>query len=323
MAENFHWPGDDEIHVLHLEGEPLPKSQQRAALPSGEQPSVPAVGTSVAAPPAQLTKRAVADQRTDRNVTEDVRRAITKSDASGKRHLFKGTDWRRHAGRWAVPVLAAVVAIESGLLLRDVRREPVPATAVTRQPSGPNSGSTTPSSPALGDTGHAGLRPDLPPLQGPTAPSTNDASGAAVGGAVAAPGAVSIVLPFQVEVYDANRLVGIAGGEGLPLSAGTHNLELVNESLGYRVSQRVQVLSGRTTRLTPILPTRMLQLNATPWAEVIIDGQSYGETPLGNVQVPIGAHKIVFRHPQLGEQTRTIVVDTRSTIRLGVDLRTN
>jgi len=58
-----------------------------------------------------------------------------------------------------------------------------------------------------------------------------------------------------------------------------------------------------------------------PWAEVTIDGTSVGETPLGNVSIPIGPHTIVFRHPQLGEETRTVVVNAQAATRISVDLR--
>jgi len=36
-----------------------------------------------------------------------------------------------------------------------------------------------------------------------------------------------------------------------------------------------------------------VNINATPWAEVWIDGKSFGETPLGNISVAPGEHEIV------------------------------
>jgi hypothetical protein len=63
-----------------------------------------------------------------------------------------------------------------------------------------------------------------------------------------------------------------------------------------------------------------VSVNAIPWANVFIDGQSAGETPLGNLSVPIGPHEFVFRHPQLGEQHRVIMVTIREPMRLSVDL---
>ena len=134
-------------------------------------------------------------------------------------------------------------------------------------------------------------------------------------------GAVSIAAPFQVEVYEKGRFVGISEGKSIPLNPGSHQLDLVNESLRYRAMQKVTVTAGRTTSLTADLPTGTLHVNATPWADVFIDGRNVGETPLANLQVPIGPHVVVFHHPQFGERTRRVVVSTGSTTRMGVNLQ--
>jgi hypothetical protein len=55
-----------------------------------------------------------------------------------------------------------------------------------------------------------------------------------------------------------------------------------------------------------------------PWATVSIDGNTVGETPLGNVSLPLGEHQIVFRHPQLGERTQKVVVKANAPTRVSV-----
>ena len=65
---------------------------------------------------------------------------------------------------------------------------------------------------------------------------------------------------------------------------------------------------------------RPLALNAQPWAEVWINGESVGETPIGKVMVPIGWHEIVFRHPQLGEQVVRATVTGAAPARVSVDM---
>jgi len=64
--------------------------------------------------------------------------------------------------------------------------------------------------------------------------------------------------------------------------------------------------------------TGVVSFNATPWAEVWIDGQRLGETPLGNVRLPVGAHEVVFRHPQLGERRAVAVVRASTPERVTV-----
>ena len=43
--------------------------------------------------------------------------------------------------------------------------------------------------------------------------------------------------------------------------------------------------------------------------------------PGGNLQVPIGPHDVVFRHPDLGEQHHAVSVTLTAPARLSVDLR--
>jgi PEGA domain len=64
-------------------------------------------------------------------------------------------------------------------------------------------------------------------------------------------------------------------------------------------------------------PNGSLSVNALPWAEVFIDGRSVGTTPLANLPVVIGSHEIVWRHPQLGERRRTIIVTAQEPVRVG------
>jgi hypothetical protein len=226
-----------------------------------------------------------------------------------------GSDWRRIANRWALLALAVVVVIESVLLAIGGFRiwfEQPPQTdpSADRQAIAVTSPERNTDSPA-----------DIVTWQAAQAENA-----AAVGGAAttrppaAAPGSVSISLPFQVEVYEGDRFIGLNAGAGIRLSPGPHRLTLVNESLSYRATQTVNISSGQTTAVTAPLSTGMLQLNASPWAEVVMDGKSLGETPLGNVSVPIGPHTLVFRHPELGEQSRSVVVIAQSSTRVTVDL---
>ena len=72
---------------------------------------------------------------------------------------------------------------------------------------------------------------------------------------------------------------------------------------GFSQRQTVRVTPGQVFTIRLAWPTGRLAINAVPWAEAFVDGRSVGETPIGNVQVPIGPHQIVLRHPQLGERS--------------------
>jgi hypothetical protein len=133
-------------------------------------------------------------------------------------------------------------------------------------------------------------------------------------------GRLALASPVDVDVLENGRLLG-SNTKPITLAPGAHDLELVNTTLGYHSRETVHVKTGQTTSLAVALPNGRLSLNALPWAEVWIDGKSVGETPLGNVALPIGPHEVVFRHPQLGERRQFAVVRADAVSRVSVNLQ--
>jgi hypothetical protein len=105
------------------------------------------------------------------------------------------------------------------------------------------------------------------------------------------------------------------------MSVGNHNLQLSNDALGFKVARTVEVTPGRVTAVRVDVPKGSVALNASPWAEVWVNGERVGETPIGNVTLPIGDHDVLFRHPELGEQRHTVTVTMTGPARLSVDMR--
>jgi hypothetical protein len=144
-------------------------------------------------------------------------------------------------------------------------------------------------------------------------------------GASAAGGPVSgwltIRAPFALEIREHGRLLGTTETDRIMMAAGRHDIELVNATLAYRSERTVQVPPGKVATVHLDLPNGAVNLNAAPWAEVWIDGQRVGETPIGNLAVPIGPHEVIFRHPQFGEKRHAISVSLGGPVRLSVDMR--
>ena len=134
-------------------------------------------------------------------------------------------------------------------------------------------------------------------------------------------GWVSVSSPVEMQLLEDGRLVGTSRSERIMMSVGDHNLQLVNETLGYRVSRTIQVGPGRVTSMRLDPPKGTLALNAAPWAEVWVDGDRVGDTPIGNIPLTIGNHDVLFRHPDLGEQRHTVTVTLNGPARLSVDMR--
>ena len=137
----------------------------------------------------------------------------------------------------------------------------------------------------------------------------------------AAGGWLTVASPIALTIREGGKVLGSTDSERLMLPAGEHTLELNNDALGFQARRTVKLEPGKTTALKVDPPNGTLSINAQPWAEVWVDGQRVGETPIGRLAQPIGSHEIVLRHPELGERRETVVVTLRQPARLGVDMR--
>jgi hypothetical protein len=134
-------------------------------------------------------------------------------------------------------------------------------------------------------------------------------------------GWISVPAPVDVQLFEDGRLLGSSRIDRIMLPAGRHDIDIVNDVLGFSQRHTVRVTEGQVTSIKLAWPTGTLAINAVPWAEAFVDSRSVGETPIGGIQVPIGQHEILLRHPQLGERSVRVTVTTRETARVGVDLR--
>jgi hypothetical protein len=137
----------------------------------------------------------------------------------------------------------------------------------------------------------------------------------------AAFGWISISSPIVVQVLENDKRLGTSETDRITMTAGKHTLKIVNTQLAYQSTRVVQVPAAGVATLKIDVPDGTVSLNALPWAEVWIDGRRIGETPLGNLKLPIGDHEALFRHTQLGEQRQTFVVTANQPTRVAVDLR--
>jgi PEGA domain-containing protein len=134
-------------------------------------------------------------------------------------------------------------------------------------------------------------------------------------------GWIALSAPAEVQLFENKRLIGSSQSDRLMVSAGRHEIEIISEPLGYRAVRTIQVSPGKVTPVKVEFPKGTIALNALPWAEVWVDGEKVGETPIGNLQVTIGTHDVLFRHPDLGEQRHKATVSLTAPARLSVDMR--
>ena len=128
-------------------------------------------------------------------------------------------------------------------------------------------------------------------------------------------GGVRLSTPIELTVLDGDRVIGSSVEGPIFAAAGRHEFEFVNSATGYRTRQVVEVKAGQIVPFTVPVPNGTLNINAQPWAAVWIDGNSVGETPLGDLSVVPGEHEVIFRHPQFGERRQ------KAMVRAGVETR--
>ena len=75
---------------------------------------------------------------------------------------------------------------------------------------------------------------------------------------------------------------------------------------------------GEVTRLS-LDPRGRANINAAPWAEVWIDGELAGDTPLANVAIRLGIREIVFKNPQFGERKVTTTIKANAPATISID----
>jgi hypothetical protein len=134
-------------------------------------------------------------------------------------------------------------------------------------------------------------------------------------------GWMSVDAPVDMQIFENGQMIGTSKSERTMVSAGRHEVEIVSEQLGFKAVRVIQVAAGKVTPIKLEMPNGTLAVNAVPWAEVWIDGERHGETPIGNVSLSIGPHDVVFRHPELGERHLTAIVTLKGPARVSADMR--
>jgi hypothetical protein len=136
-----------------------------------------------------------------------------------------------------------------------------------------------------------------------------------------AAGWLTVNSPIALDILEGGSIVGTSQSPKIMLPVGRHELRFASPVLGFSDRRVVQVNPGSTAAVRVDLPNAPLNINAQPWAEIWIDGNRIGETPIGNHFVRIGSHEIVLRHPDLGERRQTVTVSLNSPARVSVDMR--
>jgi hypothetical protein len=133
-------------------------------------------------------------------------------------------------------------------------------------------------------------------------------------------GGLRLSSPIELQVLEGERVLGSSADGPVVTTGGRHELDFVNSAFGYRSHQVVDIKAGQIVPLKISPPDGRVSVNAVPWAQVSINGRLVGDTPIGNLPLPVGEYDITFRHPQLGEQTQKVIVKSGVLTRVSASL---
>ena len=131
-------------------------------------------------------------------------------------------------------------------------------------------------------------------------------------------GWLAVFAPVVLDISINGKSIGSTEQSRLMVPPGRHELTLSSKEFGYKAVQEVTVEPGEVRSLT-VDPRGDVNFNANPWAEVWMDGQKLGDTPMANTRVPLGTREFVFKHPQYGERRITAVIRADQPTPVSVD----
>jgi PEGA domain len=246
------------------------------------------------------------------NVPAGTRKATPPPapNASTRRTTFKAP----RVSPWIAAALGGIALMEGVVIAALLMRQPAstpPATTIAASPipdGTPRSTTPPPAVPAA-----AAAVPDQKPvvLTAGIDPIKAAASKQRSGG-------IKFQTPIELKVLQGDKVFGSTEDGPIIAPEGTYQVDLVNTAYGVKMPRTVTFKAGQISSLNIAIPPGRLSVNAQPWAEVSLDGQPKGETPLANLSVPVGQHELVFRHPELGERRQTVVVRADQPARASV-----
>jgi PEGA domain-containing protein len=120
-------------------------------------------------------------------------------------------------------------------------------------------------------------------------------------------GWIAVFSPVTLDIAENGKAIGTTEQGRLMLSPGRHTLTFSNQDMGYKTTQAVDIEPGEE-RSVSLVPTGELNANATPWAEVWMNGKKVGETPVAALRVPLGTHEVIFKNPTFSDRQVTVTV---------------
>ena len=124
--------------------------------------------------------------------------------------------------------------------------------------------------------------------------------------------------PIELQVSERTKRLLLDDRSQILLPPGGHSLRFENSRFGFQETRSVEIKPGAITSISIAPAPSVLTINASLPAEVLVDGQRVGETPLVDSPLALGTHLITVRSIT-GAERRFTVTATAQPVHLDVD----
>ncbi len=110
-------------------------------------------------------------------------------------------------------------------------------------------------------------------------------------------------------IYIDDKKVGMFPIRPQTLLVGKHRIKIVHSD--FKTIEEIFDVNEGDNRLSYVLESNfgMIKVNSQPWAEVFIDGKSYGTTPIAKpISITVGSHSLVLKNPNCEDYVEQITV---------------
>jgi hypothetical protein len=132
-------------------------------------------------------------------------------------------------------------------------------------------------------------------------------------------GFIAVFSSIPVSVNINGRNVGSSDSGQMMVAPGAYAVELANEHFNFHQTVNLKVEPGQVASYSVTLPTSPVHIDAPDGTTISIDGTPAGQTPLADVNLPIGAHEIVAHYANAVEKRQSVDVksggETEITLR--------
>ena len=131
-------------------------------------------------------------------------------------------------------------------------------------------------------------------------------------------GFMHVSTPIEIAIVQGGRNLTLDDQNQVLMPSGSHRIQFENRRLGYLETRQVQINPGETTRVVIAPSPSRLTVSSALHAEVLIDGERVGETPLTNFPIRLGTREIVVR-TAAGQERRYTLTVSATPVQLDVD----